>query len=412
VVGSKLPVEIPTAPEKPVRLIWDAILVRDMETHAPAVTYWRNKDRWEQWVKQYGHIGIDTLSEYLVDIPEQARDFARGQDLYRVMVNEEAASTWETIVSDCSDEELVTLLFITVEAVDTGRQYTVQQPGKHKSDIGAHGPWALVIKHLGGETLESVRSWLTQVDEENRVAGRIGESLSRHGPYDVRTERCERARSAYPYVAELVTQVDAQPNPEWWDVDACWFGDDASFKTFRDHLINHWTDAPCSQGGIIARELAAQLSMNPIWDTINEPYTGYGTLHIPHETPPAYLVERFDRLRRQTRDFYRDRGVTHKTLYRGLPHTTTRPAALESWTNSREEAERYAHTRDLYDSDIVEKEGVVLEREVPVELIAFSYESVPTDRWYSIAGYKGGPPDSPLREFAVLGGSGVGGSDE
>lgn len=381
-----------------------------MTPRSSAPRYWKDRDGWTSCVAQYGSLGIDALSPYLTDLPDDVRSFVTGPEFRKLMVDSNRAATFKNSLDTLSEAEQVTALFETVVTAETNGQFHVTTPGESRSNISEHGPWAVVIKRLRKSTLEDVLSWLDTISTENTAAERIREAIARHGPYDLRVAERERARSAYPYVAELATSLDARPDPDWWDVDALWFGEDASFETFRDHLINHWTDSGCSQGGVIAKELAAQFSMNPIWDTIEEPYTGYGALHIPHETPPQHLIERFDRLRQQTQSYYCEQGITHKTLYRGVPAEPDQPAALESWTDSRTEAKRYAYGRSPRDSGNMEDRGVVLERDVPVKFIVFSHESVPTDRWYSIAGYKGGPPDSPLREFAVLGGSGVGGS--
>lgn len=357
-------------------------------------TYFRDQDGWGTWSGRYSHLAIDKLEAYLCILPDELEAFLTDE-FASTLIDATAARRWNELVQGLSQAEYVTMLFKLVEGGDDKHPLRVAT-SERMNDVARHGPHAVVINNLFEGTLADVISWVDAIEVKNAHAQHIREAIARHGPYETRLERQERAITEYPYVEELATQLDSHPNPDWWDADAKWFGPDADFETFRDHLINHWTDSPRTQGGVIARELAAQYAMNPIYDTIEEPYKGFGELETPFTTPPSYLIERFDQLRQQTQDYYQEQGVETVQLYRGVSQPVAQPSPLESWTDSREEAERYAKGDN----------GRVLEKKIPVDLIAFSHEVFDEGRWYSLAGHKAGPPSDPLREFAVLGGSG------
>jgi len=358
-------------------------------TDKETVGLWRDMESWEQWVSQYDHLNIEALEPYLCEISNEVRNFLHD-DFTSILVDRDVASTWQSLVAELSEREIVTVLFQTVELADTQRHFSIQHT--QNSNIRNHIVWAMLTTQLNTCLLTDVSDWIHDVDESNTAVTRIQEAIARHSPYSIRVQHVEQARSAYPYIPELVTAKDSRPNPDWWDTNAEWFTEESTFETFRDHLINHWTDSPFSQGGVIARDLAQAVIRS---ETQYEPEENNGVceeLSIPCCEPPSHLIEWFNRLREQAGSYYHDKNIEHVQLYRGVGTKTGTHSPLESWTDSRAVAEQYAGD-----------DGYVLTAEIPVDAIMFSYETIPADRWSALAGYKAGPPTNELQEFAVLG---------
>lgn len=336
------------------------------------------------------------LADYLGPISDSYRDFLYD-DFQNLYDDSAHVATWNQIVSEATDEELITMLYLITDGEERQQIWNFPHPPS-TSDIGAHIVFAPIVRRLPETKLSHVLRWLNHVDDdcEADAPKRLREAIARHGPYEIRMAMLEPTRSE-PFICpeELQKGFEWPEDDSFYNQDTVWFGPDADYETFRDHLVNHWTDSALSQGGVIARECAAAVSSNPMYDTIGG-QTGYYGIDVPLSTPPNHVLEHFTRLKRETLQHYNLHGQKTLTLYRGVNDPERQQAPLESWTNREEYAEGY-----------VKDGGEVLERDVPREHILFSHETIPTERWHALAGWKAGPVanDEGLREFAVLGGS-------
>lgn len=351
----------------------------------------RQTDLWET-IKRKRELNPVLLQNHLQDIPNEISDFIHDfTDFQRIFQSSTNIEMWNDYVSEMNERELLTTVFTIIAAVNDGLTKPPRNPHA-RSDFKDHAPYSVIIGNMQTETVWKLKEWIESLSVSNKAVRDITHAIARHADYDIRFESIEPARSR-PIAMENNDYMDTV---DWYDPDEDWLTENASIDTFTHHLINHWTDSPSSQGGVIAREAAYNLSINPIWNTITDPYKGYYGFNVPFHRPPNHITTRFDSLRRNSMQYYNDKGIDSITLYRGMSSEPTTASPLESWTDERREAEKYAGD-----------DGIVIMKDIPTEYIVFSHEVIPDEKWNSLVGYKGGVGDDLLSEFAVLGGTDI-----